>query len=88
MKFVQSLSHVCPPLSPQSLLKFMPIESVMLFNHLFLCCPFILLSSIFPIIRVFSNESTLHITVSGQSMELQLQHQYCQKIFKVDFLLD
>ena len=45
----------------QSLLKFMSIESVMLSNHLIFCCPLLLLPSIFPSIRVFSNESTLHI---------------------------
>ena len=44
-----------------SLLKFMSVESVMLSNHLILCCPLLLLSSIFPSIRVFSNESVLHI---------------------------
>ena len=44
-----------------SLLSCMPIESVVLSNHLILCCPFLLLPSIFPSIRVFSNESTLHI---------------------------
>ena len=45
----------------QSLLKFMSIESVMSSNHLIFCCPLLLLPSIFPSIRVFSNESTLHI---------------------------
>ena len=45
----------------QSLLKLMSIESVMPSNHLILCCPLLLLSSIFPSIRVFSNESALHI---------------------------
>ena len=45
-----------------SLLKFMSIESVMLSNHLILCFPFLLLPSIFPNIRNFSNESTLHMT--------------------------
>ena len=40
----------------QSLLKFMLIDSVMPSNHLILCHPFLLLPSIFPIIRVFSNE--------------------------------
>ena len=44
-----------------SLLKLMPVESVMLSNHLILCCPLLLLPSIFPNIRVFSNESTLWI---------------------------
>ena len=41
----------------QSLLKVMSIESVMPSNHLILCCPLLLPPSIFPSIRVFSNES-------------------------------
>ena len=45
----------------QSLLKFMSIESVTLSNHLILSRPFLLLPSIFNSIRVFSNESALHI---------------------------
>ena len=45
----------------QSLLKLMFIESVMPSNHLILCCPLLPLPSIFPSIRVFSNESVLHI---------------------------
>ena len=40
----------------------MPIESVMPLNHLILCCPLLLLPSVFPIIRVFSNESALHVS--------------------------
>ena len=44
-----------------SLLKLMPTESVMLSNHLLLCHPLLLPSSIFPSIRVFSNESVLSI---------------------------
>ena len=65
---VQSLSHVQLFATPwtaahqaslsftvsQSLLKFMSTESVMLSNHLTLCCPFLLLPSVFPSIRVFS----------------------------------
>ena len=43
------------------LLKLMSIESVMPSNHLILCHPLLLLPSIFPSIRVFSNESVLHI---------------------------
>ena len=43
----------------RSLLKFMSIESVMPSNHLILCHPLIFLPSIFPNIRVFSNESAL-----------------------------
>ena len=45
----------------QSLLKLMSIESVMPSNHLILCHPLFLLPSIFPSIRVISNESALHI---------------------------
>ena len=45
----------------QSLLKLMPIESVMPPSHLILCRPLLLLPPIPPSIRVFSNESTLHI---------------------------
>ena len=47
--------------SSRSLLKPMPIEWVMPSNHLILCHPLLLLPSIFPNIRVFSNESVLHI---------------------------
>ena len=43
-----------------SLLKLMPIQSVMLSSHLILCCPLLLLAPMPPSIRVFSNESTLH----------------------------
>ena len=45
----------------QSLLKLMSIKSVMPSNHLIFCRPLLLLPSIFPSIRVFSNESVLHI---------------------------
>ena len=72
---VQSLSHVWlfetpwtaarqTPLSitnSQSLLKLMSIESVMPSNHLILCRPLLLLPSIFPNIKVLSNESVLRI---------------------------
>ena len=72
---VQLLSHVRLSATPwtaacqaplsitnsQSLLKLMSIESVMTCNHLILCCPFLLLPSIFPSIRVFSNASVLRI---------------------------
>ena len=45
----------------QRVIKFMSIESVMPSNHLILCRPPLLLPSVFPSIRVFSNESALHI---------------------------
>ena len=58
----------CDPMDPmdsitnsQSLLKLMTIELVMPSNHLILYCPLILLPSIFPSIRLFSNESVLCI---------------------------
>ena len=54
------LQHTRLP-CPRSLLKLMSIESVMLSSHLILCCPLLFLPSIFPSIRVFSNESVLHI---------------------------
>ena len=46
--------------SSWSSLKLMPTESVMPSNHLILCCPLLLLPSIFPSKRVFSSESALH----------------------------
>ena len=72
---VQSPSHVelfCDPMNCSTpglpvhhqlleLPKLMSIESVMPSNHLILCRPLLLLPSIFPSIRVFSNESVLHI---------------------------
>ena len=48
-------------INSQSSLKLMSIESVMPSNHLILCRPLLLPPSIFPRIRVFSNESVLHI---------------------------
>ena len=71
-----SVTQMCPALYDQrteahhvslsfivswSLLKFMSIESVLLSNHLILCCPFLLLPSIISIIWVFSDEMALHI---------------------------
>ena len=72
----QSLSHVQLSVTPWiaacqtllsftiswSFLKLMSIESVMPSNHLILCHPLLLLPSIFPSIRVFSDERALHIT--------------------------
>ena len=61
----------------RSLLKLMSIESlVMLSNLLIFCHPFLLLPSIFPIIRVFSSESVLHIR--WPILEFQLQYQSFQ----------
>ena len=54
----------------QNLLKLMFIESVMPCNHLFLYCPLLLPPSVFPSIRVFSNESVLHIGKQVNSLPL------------------
>ena len=51
----------CPSPTPKSPPKPMSIKSMMPSNHLILCCPLLLLPSIFPSIRVFSNESALRI---------------------------
>ena len=63
--FVTPWTTACQaPLSSSvywSLFQFMSIESVMVSNHHILCCPLLLLPSIFPSIRVFSNELALHI---------------------------
>ena len=56
----------------QSLLKLMSFKSVMPSNHLILWNPLLLLPSIFPSIRVFSNESVLHI--SSQSIGASASH--------------
>ena len=56
---LQHARYPCPSPTPKSLLKLMSIESVMPSNHLILCHPLLLPPSIFPSIRVFSNESTL-----------------------------
>ena len=61
--WLHKLQHVRLPsslLSPR-VFKLMSTESVMLFNHFFLRCTVLLVLSIFPSIRVFSNELALHI---------------------------
>ena len=97
---VQSLSHVWLFLTPwtaahqasfsftvsQSLRKFISIETVMLSNHLTLCHPLLLLPSIFPSIKVFSNESA-HSSKRPKILKLQLQHQSFQWIFRVAYCL-
>ena len=68
--------------NPWGLLKFMPIESVMPSNHLFLCCP--LLPSVFPSIRVFSSESILCIRwpkYLSFSFSISPSNEYSELIF-------
>ena len=63
--FVTPLTAACQAslsiTNSQSLLKLTSIESVISSNHLITCCPLLFLPSIFPSIRVFSNESFLHV---------------------------
>ena len=101
---VQSLSHVrlfttpwnaarqtsLPFTNSQSLLKLMSIESVMPSNHLVLCCPLLLLPSIFPSIRVCSNESVLRsrwLKYWSFSFSISPSNQYSGLIsFRIDWL--
>ena len=74
----------------QSLLKLMPTESVMPSDHLILCCPLLLLPSIFPNIRVFSNESALCIRWPKYwsfSFSISLSNEYSGLIsFRINWL--
>ena len=72
-----------------SLFKLVSIESVMPSNHIILCCP-LLLPSIFPSIRVFSNESALHIRWPkcwSFSSNIRPSNEYSRLIsFRMDWL--
>ena len=101
---VQSLSHVqvlvtswtgahqasLSITNPWSLLKLMSIASVMPSNHLILCYPLLLPPSIFPRIRIISNESVLHIKWSKDwsfSFSMSLSNGYSGLIsFRMDWL--
>ena len=104
MYSVQSLSHVWLFATPwtaahqaslsiansQTLFKLMSIDSVMPSKHLILCCPFLLLPSIFSSISVFSNESVLHIRwpkYSSFSFSISPSNEYSGLIsFRTDWL--
>ena len=101
---VQSLSHVqlfatpwiaaqetsLPFTISQSLFKLMSVELVMPSNHLILCRPLLLLPSVPPSIRVFSNESTLHIRwlkYWSFSFSIRPSNEYSGLIsFRIDWL--
>ena len=71
----------------QSLLQPMSAELVMPSNHLILCRPLLLMSLIFPSIRVFSNESALHIRWPKYSLSISASHEYSGLIsFWMDWL--
>ena len=73
----------------RSLLKLMSIESVMPSNYLILCCPLLLLLSMFPNIRVFFNELTLPIRWSKYwsfSFSISLSNEYSGLVsFRIDW---
>ena len=72
----------CPSLIALSLLKLMSIDSVMLSNHLILCHPLLLLLSIFPSIRVFSNKFSLCIRwPKCWSFSISPSNEYSKLIF-------
>ena len=74
----------------QSLLKLMSTKSVILSNHHILCHPLLLMPSIFPSIRVFSNKSVLHIMEPkywGFSFSISPSNEYSGLIsFRMDWL--
>ena len=103
VQLVQSLSHIQLFVTPWtaalqaslsitnswSLLRLMSIESVMPSNHLILCHPLLLLPSIFPNIRVFSNESVLHIRWPkywSLSFSISPSNEHPGLIFRMDWL--
>ena len=100
---VQLLSHVWLSATPwtaahqvswsitnsQSLPKLMSIELVMSSNHLIYCCPFLLLPSIFPSIRVFFNESVLLIRWPKYwsfNINISPSNEHSGLIFRIDWL--
>ena len=101
LSLVQSLSHVLLSATPwtaacqaslsftisQSLFKFMSIELMMASNHLILCHPLLLLPSILPSSqRLFQWVGSSHQVT--KILQLQIQHQSFQWIFRIDFLED
>ena len=87
------MNHSTPGLlsitSSRSLPKLLSIESVMPSNHLILCYPLLLLPSIFPSIRVFSNESALHIKWPKYwsfSFNISPSSEHPGLIFRIDWL--
>ena len=82
--------HARPSCPSRSLPKHMSIELVMPSNHLILCCPLLLLPSIFSSIRVFSDESALRIRWSKYwsfSFSISLSYEYSGLIsIRMDWL--
>ena len=70
-----------------SLLELKSIESGMLSNDLILCCPLLLLPSVFPNFRVFSNELALHQMTNVLGVQLQHQSFQWMNIFKIMYII-
>ena len=88
--WLHELQHARPPCpSPTPTVYSNSCPSVMPSNHLILCCPLLLLPSIFPSIRVFSNEP-VHLSQHqvAKVLEFQLQHQSFQWVLRTDLLED
>ena len=69
-----------------SLLKLRSIQLVMPSNHVILCCPLLLLTSVFPSTRVFSSESTLHFRPKYWSFSISSSKEYLGLIsFRIDW---
>ena len=84
---LQHVRLLCPPLSPRAFSNSC-FESMIPSNHLILCHPFLLLPSVFPSIRVFSNESALCIRwPKDWSFSISLSSEYSGLIsFRMDWL--
>ena len=87
---LQHTRPCCPSPTPRAFIKLMSIELVMPSNHLILCRPLCLLPSIFPSIRVFSNDSVLRIRwpkYSSFSFSISPSNEYSGLIsFRMDWL--
>ena len=81
---LQQARSPCPITNSQSLLKLMPIESVMPSNHLILCRPLLFPTSSFQASGFFQWVSSSHQV--AKVLEFQLQHQSFQWTFRTDFL--
>ena len=85
---LQHTRLLCPSPTPRAYSNFCPIESMILSNHLILCHPLLFLPSVFPSIRVFSNESVLHIRWPKYwSFSIRPSNEYAGLIsFRMDLL--
>ena len=90
MPWMQHVRLPCPSPTPRAYPNSCPLELVMPSNHPLLCCPLLLLPSVFPSIRVFSSESVLHIRWPKYwsiSFSISPSNKYSRLIsFRIDWL--